>query len=330
MKNTNETIETEIVEDEFNAPVLKSAKELSTLVNVDTLVSKYKDISETDISLPVEVIAENFLEIEKGFKAFRKARTSIEAKRKEIGEPAFRFHKKVIEIAKEVQGKINPYEDKLKALVDKVENEEKRKQLEAEQKEAERVEAIRNSIERIKNTPMSLFSSSSEEIKNSIDSIVIPESESYQEFFEEAIEVYKNTIDNLQSMYETKVQAEGAEEAERKHNERVKAEEAERESERQKEREEFEREKAEFQKQKEEMQRIEDAKIEEENRRAEEERADELQKQQDEERNKRMKDASIERESKIAETLSCMNKYNDMQLLLNEIIAGAIPNVEWR
>ena len=40
--------------------------------------------------------------------------------RKEVGEPAFAFHKKAISIAKEVQANINPYEDKLKFLMEKL------------------------------------------------------------------------------------------------------------------------------------------------------------------------------------------------------------------
>ena len=186
-----ETIETEIVDEEFNAPVLKSAKELSTLVNVDTLVAEYKDLSEIDINLPVEVIAENFLSIEKGFKAFRKARTSIEAKRKEIGEPAFKFHKKVIEIAKDVQNIINPYENKLKALVDKVENEENRKQEAFEQAERERRDVIRAKIEVIKNLPLDHYNSTAEELIKVLESLrtitaVENEENRKQEAFEQA------------------------------------------------------------------------------------------------------------------------------------------------
>lgn len=325
---SKETLEAEVIED-FNAPVLKSAKELSTLVNVDDLISTYKEISEIDINLPVEVISENFLSIEKGFKAFRKARTSLEAKRKEIGEPAFKFHKRVIEIAKEVQGMINPYEDKLKALVDKVENEEKRKQLEIEMAEANRVSTIKGSIESMRNMPLGYFNVSSDGIRDAIDSIEIPDSKNFEEFLDDAVQVYKTTIEQLQNMYATKVQAEGAEEAERKNQERLNQEKAQHEEAQRIEREAFEAEKAEFQKQKDALAYAEAQRQEALDIRQAEIEAEEAIKKQDQEKKDRMVKASIEREDKIQETLSAMNKYNDNALMLNEIMAGAIPNLRW-
>lgn len=342
-----ETIETEIVDEEFNAPVLKSAKELSTLVNVDTLVAEYKDLSEIDINLPVEVIAENFLSIEKGFKAFRKARTSIEAKRKEIGEPAFKFHKKVIEIAKDVQNIINPYENKLKALVDKVENEENRKQEAFEQAERERRDVIRAKIEVIKNLPLDHYNSTAEELIKVLESLRTITAEEYEEFFDDAKLIQDTTISQLQNAREQKVKAEEADKILAEQAQRQAEAEELRQVEMNKEREAMDAERAEMQREREAFARqqqehqeaidLKNAEIENDRIAKEQEEARLKQEQFDADEKKRIDEEKEAQEKLNAErmqdefesTITMMESFSSMTELLHAICDGEVKNLKW-
>jgi len=327
----SETVEAEIVEDEFLAPVLKNAKELTTLVNTDKLIKEYSELASIDISTPVEEISLKFVEIEKGFKAFRKARTSIEKTRKEIGEPAFQFHKKVIEIAKEIQKTINPYEERLKALVHKVENEEKRKQIEAEEAEEARINKIKAMILDVKNLPLQHFNSSSEMLTIALESLRGITSKEYEEFYDEAVENQHYVISQLQLARDNKILVENAQKIQDEADEKAREAKEIEDKKLQAEKDLFDKEKAEFQKQKDDFEAQQKAIQEEADRIQAAKEADDLMAKQ-----KAVKEQK-ELENKEAYNELYNEAWDDLQeafenkreALLDLIIEGKIRHVKW-
>jgi len=327
----SETVEAEIVEDEFLAPVLKNAKELTTLVNTDELIKEYSELASIDISTPVEEISLKFIEIEKGFKAFRKARTSIERTRKEIGEPAFQFHKKVIEIAKEIQKTINPYEERLKALVSKVENEEKRKQIEIEEAEEQRVTNIKRIINQLKDNPTQCIGKTSKVITEALELLECPSREILEEFFDEAFMAYTQSQTQMLQMLENQNLVENAQKIQEEAKQKADAEEVERQALRDAEQKKLDEEKAEFRKQKDDFEAQQKAIQEEADRMQAAKEADELMAKQKAE--KKQKDL----ENKEAYDELYNEAWDDLQeafenkreALLDLIIEGKIRNVKW-
>lgn len=321
-----ETVEAEIVEDEFKAPVLKDAKELATLVNVDDLLNKYSEVPEIDPES--EEAGEQYQYVLKGHKELVKARTGIQKLRKQIGDPAFQFHKKCIAIEKEVLARLEPTETKLQTARKLVEDHEQRKIDEARRIEEERIESIKERIKTIENLPMKHFASSSEVIKAEIESVEIPVTEKFDEFTDEALAAYTLTMNNLELAYQTKVQAEQADRIQAENEERLAKEEAEKQAKLQAEREEFEAEKRELERQREEMQAEMRAKQEVIDRQNAEREAEELAKRQEAERKAKEEADKELYEKRFNEAYNAMHNFS-VDHLLDEIIEGNIPHVKW-
>jgi len=321
-----EAIEAEILED-TKAPVLKDINYPVSIVDLNKLLEEYKDIPTIDPES--EEAKGQYDKVLKGHKAFVRARTSIEKVRKELKAPSIEYGKNVDTIAKSFQELINPTETLLLVQRKKYEDHERLKREEAEQIERERRDNIRSNIESLRNTTLLYINSDSVTIAEAISLIPIPENDTYQEFTDEAIEVYKKTISQLEQMHETKVKAENADAIEAIRKAEAEAKEAEAKAEIERERKAFEAEKAEFQ-------RVKDAEAEkvrlqqeEINRQNAERETKELMEQQEEERIAKEKENAKHKEKCIAETLEAMEKYTDNGLMLNEIIAGVIPNLKW-
>ena len=329
MNDTNEILEGEIVEAEFLAPVLKNAKELTTLVNTDDLIKKYSALSEIDINLPAEEIAENFLEIEKGFKAFRKARTAIERSRKEIGDPAYQFHKKVIEIAKDVQKVINPYEQKLKALVDKVENEEKRKQREAEELEETRISNIKAIINRYKMLPMESIGKSSKVIQEVLDLAELPTVEALEELYDEALIIYDASMTQIRVMLDNQILVENAEEIKKESERKAKLIQEEEDKKLQAERDLLSEQQAQFNRDKKEFDDKQKAIKEAADLEKASKEADELQEKQRLDKENQIKIDEENHDAMVLETMKVLNSVSDNVILLDMIISNEVPNLKW-
>jgi len=325
-----EQIEAEFIDEtEFNAPVLVSAKPLTTLVNVDVLIAKYESLANTDINTEVEVLAENFIEIEKGFKEFRKARTSLEKKRKEIGDPAYAFHKKVKEVSDDIQKKINPYEAKLLALKDKVENEEKRKQQEIEDAEGLRLDEIKRFINSLKSAPTECIGKSASVINLAIELMELPHLETMQEFYEDAMTVYNASQDQMKQMLENQSLVENA-----------KAQQAERDAEqaeikakedeiRNAERLEFEKEKAEFAQMKKDAQDVIDLQQEEINRVNADKEAEDLMAKQEKEAIEKTKQDNEDFHIRCDEAVYDIKGYTSAEAIIKAIIDNKIRHIKW-
>jgi len=122
--------------------------------------------------------------------------------------------------------------------------------IQKELEEQRRIDAIRERILKIKELPMDAMRMSSVEIADKIVSLKIPDAEEFCEFLDDAISAYKQTMQRLEDIYETKQKAEQAEELIKKAEEEAKAK-AEAEAKKlQNEKAEFERQKAEFERQK--------------------------------------------------------------------------------
>lgn len=331
-----ETIEAEVIE-EVKAPVLVNFQSPVPVVDINKLLEEYSEIPEIDPES--EEAKEQYQYVKKGHIALAKARNAIEKKRKEIGDPAFQFHKAVIAAAKEVQAQIHPTELLLKAQRDKVENYEEEKRVQAELAEEARKDAHKKSIANIKNAPLNHFNSNSETIRAVIESFYVPAEEEFYEFYDEAIEAYKTSMMQLEAAYETKVKAEQSDKIEADNRARLEAEETERKEKERKERKEFEAEKEAFRKA---QQEAEDKLKEQQeaiNLQNAEREAEELTRQQEIDRvnreNKEAHDRAETAEAQKAlqaemETEAFEDiEGKDADAILTAIIAGEVRHVFW-
>jgi len=252
MKDDN-TVDAEIVEDEFKAPILRDIKYPVAENDLVALVEKYKDVPNIDLDADDEIVAAQYKIVRDGHIELSKKRNQIEKTRKAIKDPAFTFGKNVDAFAKKLQAIIADTEIKLKFQRDKVDQNEARKQREAEEAEELRVDEIKRSLNALKDTPALCINKDSETISKFLDLMEHPDREHFEEFYDEAIELYNAAISQLKQMIENQLLVENAQKIQDEANVKAKEDEAER-LERQKEqqakidkeREDFEREKQEF------------------------------------------------------------------------------------
>ena len=245
----SKVIDAEIVEDQ--EIVLSAIKYPVNNTYLDELLEEYKDIPNINPDADEDLVREQFQFVLKGHKAFVKARNQIEKTRKTLKAPALEYGKKVDSIAKEYKSKIELTEQKLQIQRKLVEDNEARKQREAEEAEELRVETIKNKILAFKNLPLNHFNSDSEALKKALESINAPTDEEYQEFISEARETQQVTIMQLQEMHKNKVLAEKAEELEAEREAEAKRLKDEQDAKLAKEREELEAQQREFREKKE-------------------------------------------------------------------------------
>lgn len=306
---------------------LEEVKFPATKDEINAFLEEYKEVPAIDPE--AENAGELYQLVLKGHKKAVRFRTSIEKKRKELKEPALEYGRKVDAIAKEFQGLVNPKEQELFIQRKKVEDYEQKKQDELIAKENARVANIDRMINHIRMIPLDAMGKNSEELKEVYSSIDIPTEELFEERYDEAILVYKDTISKLEVAIETATKAENAEKIEAEKEAERKQKEAEEAEKREAERKAFEDEKAEFERQKQAHQQMMQEQQEEINREKAEKEAEELAKQQEAEaRAKAEADAELQVQRED-EALDAMGAYDNHNALLGAIIDGKIPNVRW-
>ncbi len=358
MKTENETIEVEVIDADFKAPILKDIKYPISQAYIDDLLKEYAEVPEIDPES--EEAGEQYQYVLNGHKLFMKARTSIEKVRKTLKAPALDYGKKVDDIAKEFQAKINPTEKLLATARHNVENHEKRKIEEAEEAERQRVQTIEDAITGMRNLPLGVMGAKSDTIKDIIEKLALPDVEQFDEFLDRAIDTYKLSMEQLHNAYETTLKSEQADKIMAEQKAKADAEEAERQAALAKEREEFNRQQSELKRQQDELAAQTRAQQEEINRQQAEIEAEKLAAQQELERIEREKrdraeqikrDAEIKMrkaaEDKINMKLfkkqfnearkaialivptTCATTESDIDDLITEIKNGNIPHIKW-
>ena len=325
-----ETVEAEIVEE--NQVVLKEIKSLAELVKTSPLVEKYKDVSEIDINQEVSVIAERFLEIEKGHKELRKNINLVKKERLAYTAPALKYQKNCISIEKDVLKILEPISDKLKALKDKVENEETRKQQEIEEKEEARVHKIQTKMKDYESYPLTCLSMSSINLNTVIvQDIEVPTAEIFEEFFDEAMDKYLLCTNQLKTMRDNKELVENAQAIQDEANAKALIVEDERLAKQKQEQEEFEAKQAAFRKEQSDFANQQRAIQDEADRKQAEKEAVELMEKQ---ANDKAKKEEVDKESfneRYIETINDLKKIMPTieERLLNQIIKGKIRHLKW-
>lgn len=299
-KMPDDAIDAEIVE-ENKAVVLGEIKYPVNIIDLEILLDEYKDIPDINPDADEDLVGEQYQFVMKGHKAFVKARTSIDKTRKQLKQPALDYGRRVDSIAKEFQAMIIQTENKLQLQRKKVEDNEARKQREAEEAEEARIHHIKGLILSVKNLPLQHLNSNSEALTKALESLVVIDKEIYEEFFDEAVENQNHVISQLQLARENCVHVEQAikireeQEAEAKRLQDIE------DAKLQAERNALAEQQAEFQRQKDEFANQQRA-IQEENNRIEAERqADDLMRKQEAERVERERVEAEEREKQIAE-----------------------------
>jgi len=204
--------EAEIVEDaELLAPTLKDIKYPLSAGEIDTLLAKYAEVPTIDLNASDEEIGESYKFVLAGHKEFVKVRNKIEKTRKTLKEPALNYGRKVDSIAKEFQAKIKPIEDKLYIQRKAVEDNEARKQREAEERELQRVVNIKTLMNDYETHPMRFINSSSQDIDLFLrNDLKTPTPELFEEFFDEAFIKYNACFNQLVQMKENQILVENA------------------------------------------------------------------------------------------------------------------------
>ncbi|NOQ31771.1 MAG: hypothetical protein GQ570_11675 [Helicobacteraceae bacterium] len=360
------TIEAEIVEGEI---VLSEIKYPVSTTDLESLLKEYSDIPTINPELEDDIVAEQYQFVLKGHKAFVKARTGIEKTRKQLKQPALDYGKNVDGIAKEFQAMIKNKEQELLIQRKIVEDNEARKQREAEEAEEARMDNIKALLNRYKSYPMECIAKSSKVIQEVIDLAELPKQEILEEFFDEAVIIYDASMTQMRQMFDNQLVVENAQKIQDEADVKAREQKAIEDKKLQDEKDAFAKQQAEFQRKQDdfarqqreqqemidrqnaeikanEMLRVQEIERQERDKIAEEERIErerqqeiERQKQQQEweEANElakklhkeKVKKYAENREKEIARTLKAIDKYTDNQLLLNEIIRGVIPNVKW-
>ena len=241
-----------IVLAEVNYPV--------SLDEIKTFVDKHKVVTELNADIGLK---------DPGYKTMKKAhleavtfRTGIEKKRKELCAPALAYNKNVNKIAREYTEMLENTENLLFGQRHKVEVYEKQQEQKRIDAERERVEAIGAEITKLIEVPASIIGISAQEVEDVYDSIPVPSVEIFQERHEEAVIVYRNTMEKLEIQILAMRKTEEADKIIAE--ERAKADEAKAkvDAEIKAEREAFAKEKAELKAEREELDREKNEKIE--------------------------------------------------------------------
>lgn len=325
----NEIIDAEIVEEETKDIVLRKIDSLRNIVKTSPLIQEYKVVSEIDIDLPVEEIAEQFLHIEKGYKAFRKSINLVARTRKEFTAPALAYQKDCIAIEKGIVSVLEPYSLRLKALKDKVEQEEARKQREIEEAEEVRVDTIKEKLSSMERLPLQMMQKTSLEIREFLDSFDIPTIQEYEEYLDKTLVLHSQIQTQLSQMADNKDLVENAQKLQDEkdvENLRLKQEE---DAKLQADRDRLANEQAAFQKQKDDFEAMQREQQEILDRREAVKLADELQEKQRLERDAKVKIDEERHDAMVIETMAVLNTYSEMIILIDDIIDGKIPNVKW-
>ena len=325
----NVYVEAEIVDDEFKAPVLQDIKYPVTQDALHALVEEYKDIPNIDLNADDDIVAEQYKFVRDGQIRLAKERNRIEKTRKTIKSPAFEFGKNVDAFAKKLQAIIKDPEDKLKFQRDRVEQNEARKQREAEEAEELRVETIQKKIANMERMPLEMMPKSSLEIREILGLFDPPTETEYEEFYDKALILHSQVQTQLTQMAENKELVENAQALQAEKDAEAKRLKDEEDAKLQAEKDKLAQEKAEFQRQKDDFEAEKRAAQEETDRKEAERLADELQAKQEEEAKQQAKINAQKHDEMVKETMKVLNTYSEMIILLDDIIDGKIPHVKW-
>ena len=326
----NEAINAEIIEDDDNKDiVLKKITDLKTVVKTSPLIQEYKEVSEIDINLPVDEIAKDFIQIEKGYKAFRKNINLVTKTRKSFTAPALAYQKECIQIEKDIVSVLEPYSLKLKALKDKVEQEEARKQREAEEAEEKRIDEINRRLAWMERLPLEMMSKSSLEIREFLGGFDTPEEKTFEEFYDKALILHSQIQTQLSKMADDKELVENAQKLQAEKEAEAQRLKEEEDKKLQAQKDELARQQAEFQKQKEEFEAQQRAMQEEADRKEAARLADELQRKQEEEMRKRNEERTNRFARSYDEAKAIILKIGDPHLILEAIVSGSVPHIRW-
>ena len=322
-------VEAEIIDDDFKAPVLQDIKYPVSEEYLESLSQKYKVIPEIDLDAPDEVVAEQFAFVLEGHKTLVKVRNKIEKTRKAIKEPAYTFGKNVDDYAKKLKSMIADEEASLKLQRDRVEQNEARKQAEAEALEEQRVETIKTKLSNMERMPLELMSKASSELREVLRLFEPPTEVEYEEFYEKALVLHSQVQSQLTQMANDKELVENAQKIQDEKEAEAKRLKEIEDKKLQDEKEEFAREKAEFQKEKDDLEAKKRAVQEEADREEAIRIADELQSKQEEDEKAKVQQNRERHDAMVIETMKVFNSYKEKVSLLDAIISGEVPHVQW-
>lgn len=330
MNKKDEEIEAEIVEEK--GIILAPFTDLDLVGGVDLqeLLKTYAKVPKIDPE--AENAGEQYQYVLKGHKAFVTARNKIEKVRKALKAPALEFGKDVDRRAKDLAFSIIDKELELFKQRKLVEDNEQRKQDEAETIERERTGGIRSLMEAMQGLPFAGIGAKANTLKELIESMEIPEECVYAEFTEEATGYYKTVMTQLEMLYETATKAEQTEDVQREvEAKRVEAE-AKAEAEHQAEKEALRLEREEFEREKKELEDERVAVQEAKNLEQAEREAEEIEKAEIEQSKKDVEEAlEMVSEAKRVTTDEFFKAYDKdgLNSVLEELFGNKFTHVKW-
>ena len=332
-------IEAEIVE-ETQAVVLSEIKYPVSQIDLNTLLEEYKEIPTIDPDGDIDLVGEQYRFVERGHKAFVRARTSIEKTRKLLKQPALDYGKKVDDIAKEFQATILSTEVKLQIQRKIVEDNEARKQREAEELEEARIDNIKRVINALKNAPMECINKSAIVIREAMNLMEYPTIKTLEEYLEEAVNIYNLSQTQMKQMHDNQLLVENAQQLTDERDEENRKLKAIEDKKQQAERDLFAQQQAEFQKQKYDFARQRREQQEEIDLQNANIEADRMLREQAELKQQREQQEAIEADAKkvrdgkllddaVMETFAALKSHKGISEMLNAIIRGEIINVKF-
>lgn len=133
----------------------------------------------------------------------KRARSSVEARRKELKADSLEFGRLVDSTAKELAAVVQPEEERLAALVQMVKDQKAAEKAERERIEQERIDKILNRIGEFEKLPATLQRATSDDVlveREKLEELVITE-DVFAEFTERASMVKVAVIDELNELY---------------------------------------------------------------------------------------------------------------------------------
>ena len=327
MNDTNEILEGEIVE-ENKAVVLSEIKYPVNTNQINALLNEYADIPDINPNNENEKeLAEQFDFVLKGHKRFVKLRGQIEKTRKALKDPSLTYGKTVDGIAKEFQAMIKDTETKLHFQRKLVEDNEARKQREAEELEETRISNIKATINRYKMLPMECIGKSTKVISEVLDLAELPTVEALEEFYDEALIIYDASMTQIRVMLDNQKTVENAQEIQAERDEERKQAQQKEDKKLQDERDLLAEQQAQFNRDKKEFDDKQKAIQEAADLEKASKEADELQEKQRLDKENQIKIDEENHDKMVLETMKVLNSVSDNVILLDMIISNEVPNL---
>ncbi len=242
-------------------------------------------------------------------KSLNKDSSSVEKLRKHFKEPSLIYGRAVDALAKEIQAVYEPAKIKWSQARKQIDDYEKEQEQKRANAEMDRVNLINEKINDLRMIPGSSIGMDSKRLEKFYNSVKVPDAIVFQERLEDAIEVYKDTMNKLETSIETTRKAEEAEKIQAENKKRQDEENAKIKAEQDAERETFLKEKAEFEAEKKALQDEKDSVAEEEAMKVAEQEAEALAIQQDQESQEQAIKTQKQLENNRKETLVDMSHF---------------------